>query len=321
MTEFAQPIILNACIPENLQGLRLDQALAKLFPQYSRSCLQTWIHAAQVSVDNQLLRGKDKVKAGQAIAIHAFITTQTHWQPQAMALTIVHEDESLFIVNKPAGLVVHPAVGNPDKTLVNALLNHAPELAQLPRAGIVHRLDKDTSGLLVVARTLTAHNHLVTQLQTHHVQREYAAIIYGQPIGGSTITAPIGRHPTQRTRMAVIASGKPAVTHFRILERFAAHTYIQVSLQTGRTHQIRVHMAHVGYPLVGDPTYGGRLRIPAHCSDDLKLLLHAFKRQALHAKKLSLQHPKTGQLMSWEAALPIDFYTLLSELRGDKIQL
>jgi 23S rRNA pseudouridine1911/1915/1917 synthase len=318
MTTPEQTITLSALIPHDLHGLRLDQALARLFPEYSRSRLQAWNEARQVQVNNQYLRAKDKIAAGQHINIHATILAATDWQPQDMSLSVVYEDASLIIVNKPIGLVVHPAAGNPDGTLVNALLHFDPSLARLPRAGIIHRLDKDTSGLLVVARNLTAHTHLITQMQAHTVKREYIAIVNGAPTSGGTIEEPIGRHPIHRTHMAVVASGKPAVTHYRINERFPAHTCVNVTLQTGRTHQIRVHMAHIGYPLVGDQTYGGRLKIPAQCPDNLKQYLHTFKRQALHAKKLTLAHPETGEQMCWEAALPDDLNTLLGFLREYK---
>lgn len=311
-------ISLQALVPEALGGSRLDHALSALFPDYSRSRLQTWVRDGNVLIDGKLLRAKDKVKPGQLIRIEAYLQSETAWQGQPIDLDIVFEDDSLLVVNKPAGLVVHPAAGNPDRTLVNALLHHAPELIHLPRAGIVHRLDKDTSGLLVIARTLPAHHHLVAQIQSRTVKREYLAIVNGTFTAGGTVEAPLARHPHQRTRMAVVASGKPAITHYRIAERFRAHTALQVFLETGRTHQIRVHMAHIGHPLIGDATYGGRLRLPPKCTTALQTVLPNFKRQALHAHRLTLTHPKSLQVLEWQAVVPEDMQLLLQALREDK---
>ncbi len=313
-----QIISLHSVLPDSLNGLRLDRALSLLFTDYSRARLQTWIQEGKVLVDGKQLRAKDKVKAGQEIHITTSLTAETSWQGQPIALDIIFEDDTLLVVNKPVGLVVHPAAGNPDRTLVNALLHHAPELVHLPRAGIVHRLDKDTSGLLVVARTLSAHHHLVAQLQAHTVRREYLAIVNGVFTAGGTIDAPIRRHAHQRTRMAVLESGKTAITHYRIAERFRGQTALQVFLETGRTHQIRVHMAHIGHPLVGDVTYGSRLRFPPHCTAALQDALRQFKHQALHAQRLSLVHPKTQELLHWEAPLPEDMQQLLECLRQDR---
>jgi 23S rRNA pseudouridine1911/1915/1917 synthase len=240
------------------------------------------------------------------------------WQAQSLPLDIIYEDKAIIIVNKPAGLVVHPAVGNRDGTLVNALLNHAPELENVPRAGIVHRLDKDTTGLLVVARNLSAHHALVRQLQARQVSREYRAITVGIMTGGGTVEAPIDRHPVNRKRMAVAPLGKPAVTHYRVLTRFRAHTYTSCRLETGRTHQIRVHLAHISYPLLGDPTYGKRLHIPKESKEEFTMALRNFKRQALHATRLALTHPLSGQEVSWEAPLPNDMATLLALLEQDR---
>lgn len=312
-------IKLSAILPDELGGLRLDQALAKLFPEHSRSRLQLWIQDKKVHVDGQLLRGKDKVLPAQLIEVNAEAPIiHTVWEAQAITLDILYEDEQLIIVNKPAGLVVHPAAGNPDSTLLNALLHYAPELRDIPRAGIVHRLDKDTSGILVVARTLAAHTYLVAKIQAREVKREYLAVITGTLTAGGTVEAPIGRHHANRTHMAVTESGKIAITHYRVIEKFPAHTYIRVILETGRTHQIRVHMAHIGRPIVGDQTYGGRLKLPAKCSDELKDCLRTFKRQALHAYKLALIHPVTGVEMSWEAPIPEDFQHLLHVLKSQK---
>jgi 23S rRNA pseudouridine1911/1915/1917 synthase len=242
------------------------------------------------------------------------------WQGEDIPLTIVYEDEEIIIVNKPAGMVVHPAAGNYDGTLVNALLHHAPELNEVPRAGIVHRLDKETSGLLAVARTLKSQKHLVEMLQARVMKRQYQAVACGVMTAGGTVNAPIDRHPVDRKRMAVVANGKPAVTHYRVMERFRIHTHIRVDLETGRTHQIRVHMAHIHYPLVGDPVYGSRLRLPSDCSAELADFLRNFKRQALHAARLGLEHPTTGEMMEWEAPLPEDMQQLIRLLHEDAEQ-
>ena len=313
-------ISLQAHIPECLNNLRLDQALAKLFTDYSRACLQNWIRDGKVLVDHQMLRAKDKITTGQYVCIETELQINTTWQAQSLNLNIVYEDESLLIINKPTGLVVHPGSGNPDKTLVNALLHHAPELVHLPRAGIVHRLDKDTSGLLVVARTLKAYTSLTAQIQAHTVKREYFTVVSGHLISGGTISTPMGRHPKQRIRMAVLPAGRLAVTHYRIHERFSAHTALSVFLETGRTHQIRVHMAHIHHPVVGDPVYG-RLKIPPKCIASLQETLHQLKRQALHAFRLTVMHPEKQIAMSWEAPLPEDIQHLLLVLReNDRVK-
>jgi 23S rRNA pseudouridine1911/1915/1917 synthase len=308
---------LAAVVPADAAGQRLDQVLAALFPDFSRTRLQQWLRAGHVSVDGRSLRARDKVWGGEHITVTAMVEVEVPWRGEAMPLEILYEDSALIVINKPPGLVVHPAAGNRVGTLVNALLHHAPELANVPRAGVVHRLDKDTSGLLVVARTLAAHTHLVAQLQARSVKREYFAIVVGVMTAGATIEAPVGRHPTERTRMAVVVGGRDAVTHYRVLERFRGHTYLRVNLETGRTHQIRVHMAHLHYPLVGDPTYGGRLRLPADSSSALQEALRHFKRQALHAGVLGLIHPESGAALHWEAPLPADMQQLLEALRSD----
>lgn len=308
---------LAAQIPEDLDGKRLDQVLARLFPDYSRSRLQHWIHQGLVSVDGQQLRSKDKVNTGQQVIVQVQPEIQDDWQAEDIPLQIVYEDKSLIVINKPAGLVVHPAVGNRSGTLLNALLHHAPELAQVPRAGIVHRLDKDTSGLLVIARNLKAQKSLVEQLLARTVSREYLAVVHGMMTSGGTVEAPMGRHPSQRTRMAVVTQGKPAVSHYRVVERFRVHTLIRVKLDTGRTHQIRVHMAHIEYPLVGDPEYGGRSKIPRGASAELLDMLRQFKRQALHAERLALSHPRSGKEVAWEHAMPDDMQQLVQVLRAD----
>lgn len=307
----------TAEIPDELDGKRLDQALAVLFQDYSRSRLQQWIRDGQVEVDARVLRPRDKVYAGQQVTLRARLVPEGEWQAQAIPLSIVYEDDQLLVINKPAGLVVHPAAGNRSGTMLNALLHHAPNLETLPRAGIVHRLDKETSGLLVVAKDLATHKALVEQLQAREFEREYLAVVVGVMTAGGSVDAPIGRHPVQRTRMAVIDSGKPAVTHYRVQERYRAHTLIRVRLETGRTHQIRVHMAYIHYPLVGDPAYGGRLRLPPACTPELAEALRQFRRQALHAARLGIVHPGTGQQLHWEAPLPADMQHLLSALRND----
>ena len=311
-------IELEAVVPENLGGDRLDQVAAQLFPDYSRSRLQAWIKKGELQVDGQQHRPRDKVSAGALLLINTELEQEVGWLPQDIDLDIIYEDASILVLNKPAGLVVHPGAGHADGTLVNALLARAPELAQLPRGGIVHRLDMETSGIMVVARTLAAHHHLVDQLQTRTVKREYCAVCIGAMTGGGTIDEPMGRHPKQRKKMAVLAiGGKPAITHYRIAQRFGHHTRITVNLETGRTHQIRVHMSHRHYPLIGDPVYGGRPRIPKGASDALIDALRGFRRQALHAQKLGLIHPETGEDMQFECPLPEDMLTLLAVLQSE----
>ncbi len=311
---------LNGQIPEALAGQRVDKALACLFPDFSRARLQQWIREGQVLVDGERPRPRDKVRGGETVVICAELQAETSSQAEAIPLDIVYQDEVLLVINKPAGLVVHPGAGNREGTLLNALLHHAPELAAVPRAGIVHRLDKDTSGLLVVARTLSAQHSLTAQIQARSFQREYRAVVNGVMTAGGSITAPIGRHRVQRTRMAVREDGREALTHYRVLERFRAHTYIRVMLETGRTHQIRVHMAHIRSPLVGDPVYGGRLRLPPACPPQLEAVLRGFRRQALHAASLSIEHPGSGERLAWEVPVPDDMTRLLAALRSDAEQ-
>jgi 23S rRNA pseudouridine1911/1915/1917 synthase len=306
-----------AQIGPELAGKRLDQALASLFSEYSRSRLQAWVREGRVRVNGAALRPRDKVALGDRVELQAWLEDQVDCRPQPLPLDILFEDEHLLVVNKPAGLVVHPAAGNPDGTLQNGLLYHDARLAELPRAGIVHRLDKDTTGLMVVARTQLAHTRLVAALAAREVKREYRALVLGKLNVGGTIDQPIGRHPTQRTRMAVHPGGKPAVTHYRVLEKFRAHTLLRVNLETGRTHQIRVHLAHLRHPIFGDPVYGGRLQIPGGANEGLKAIMRGFRRQALHAKRLGLVHPATGRPMQWEAPLPEDMAELLEALRAD----
>ncbi len=311
-------INLTGTIPAESAQQRLDQALASLFSDYSRSRIQSWIRNGWVQLNGTVCtQPRQKVVGEEAVLITAECLPEDTWEAEAMDLPIVYEDDAVIIVNKPAGWVVHPAAGNLQGTLLNALLHHAPELAVLPRAGIVHRLDKDTSGLLVVARTLAAHHHLVEQLQAREFLREYEAIACGILISGDTIDLPIGRHPHSRTRMAVTEKGKPAVTHYRVAERYRGHTRLRVKLETGRTHQIRVHMAAKRHPLLGDSVYGERLRFPKGASEALCEQLRQFKRQALHAAQLGITHPTTGETLSWQAPLPDDMQQLIEYLLTD----
>ncbi|ABR83571.1 MULTISPECIES: 23S rRNA pseudouridine(1911/1915/1917) synthase RluD [Pseudomonas aeruginosa group] len=305
-------------VPFELGGQRLDQIAAQLFPEHSRSRLAGWIKDGRLTVDGAAARPRDIVHSGAQLVLEAEQEAQGEWVAQDIELDIVHEDEHILVIDKPAGLVVHPAAGHQDGTLLNALLYHVPGIANVPRAGIVHRLDKDTTGLMVVAKTLEAHTKLVAQLQARSVSRIYEAIVIGVITSGGTIDAPIGRHGVQRQKMAVVDAGKVAVSHYRVLERFRAHTHTRVKLETGRTHQIRVHMSHIGYPLVGDPVYGGRFKIPPVASQTLVQTLREFPRQALHARFLELDHPATGVRMKWESPLPEDFLWLLSLLRQDR---
>lgn len=307
-------IVHTKNVPIAMAGLRLDRILANLFPEYSRSKLQTWVKVGKVYVNGQQREGKYLLKGDESIVLNAEVEPVVKCQAENIPLDVVHEDETLLIINKPAGMVVHPAIGNWQGTLQNALLHHQPKLSSVPRAGIVHRLDKATSGLLIIAKTTQAYTHLVKQLQNRDIDREYLAITQGRMIAGGTVNAPLGRHQINRTRKTVRADGKPAITHYRIIQRFAQHTYIRVKLETGRTHQIRVHMAHVRYPLLSDPLYGGRLRTPPHCSKTLAVQLHTFKRQALHATRLKLTHPQSGKPYAWEAPLPSDMQLMLEAL-------
>lgn len=304
-------------VPPEMAQQRLDQVIASLCPQYSRSQLQKWIKSGQVLVDNKPLKPKERLTGGERIIIQATLEVQTTAEAEAMDLEIIHEDDSILVLNKPANLVVHPAAGNWSGTLVNGLLHYLPSLEMLPRAGIVHRLDKDTTGLMVVAKTLEAHHALVDLLQERDVSREYLALVQRPVIAGGTIEANIGRHPIDRLRMAVTEGGKEAITHYRVEERFRHHTLLRVSLETGRTHQIRVHLTANQMPIVGDQLYGGRPRVPAGISDDLREALRAFPRQALHATRLGLVHPDTGEDMAWEVPLPADMADLLVLLRAE----
>jgi 23S rRNA pseudouridine1911/1915/1917 synthase len=310
-------IQLSARATPEHAGQRLDQVAAELFDSYSRSRLQTWIKSGALTVNGRPGKPKDKLIGSEELVINAELEAEVSDTAQPVALPIVYEDEHLIVINKPAGLVVHPAAGHHDGTLLNGLLHLDERQASLPRAGIVHRLDRDTTGLMVVARTLEAHASLVEQLQDKSLYREYEAVAVGVMTGGGTVNARIGRHPQDRKRQAVVESGKNAVTHYRLIQRFRGHTHIRVQLETGRTHQIRVHMAHVRYPLVGDPVYGGRIRLPAGASPALREALQGFRRQALHARKLGLIHPESGEYMEFEAPLAEDLSALLDVLRAD----
>jgi len=304
-------------ISDELAGQRLDQALAQMFPEYSRSRLKAWLLSGAVLVDGELWRPRDRVAGGETVELQVVPEVAVRAGPEAIPLDVVFEDDTLLVVNKPAGLVVHPGAGNATGTLMNGLLNHAPSLELLPRAGIIHRLDKDTSGLLLVAKTLPSHTTLVRQLADREISRQYLAVCNGVLTGGATIDAPIARHPVDRMRMAVRENGKPAVTHYTVIERFRAHTFIKVVLETGRTHQIRVHFAYRRHALVGDPVYGGRLALPAGASEALIKALREFRRQALHAKQLEFAHPASGETLCLEAPPPADFELLLQTLRED----
>lgn len=304
-------------IPQAYAQQRLDKVLAQLLPDYSRSRLQAWLKSGYIRVDGTVPKSREMVQGGEQVVAHLVAEQSTRVVAQPITLDLLYEDDALLVINKPAGLVVHPGAGNPDGTLQNALLHHDPALAGVPRAGIVHRLDKDTSGLLVVARTLTAHKHLVDALAAREIKREYEAIVCGVLTAGGRVDAPIGRHPVDRKRMDIREGAREAVTHYRVIQRYRAHTHIHLQLETGRTHQIRVHMQHLRYPIVGDSVYGGRLAVPAKADDAFREGLRGFKRQALHARRLALIHPDTGQPMQWESPLAEDMQQLLTVLARD----
>jgi len=311
-------------VAEHYSGQRLDHIAAELFDTFSRSRLQAWIKEGRLTVDGMTRKPKDKLLGGEQLSLQAQIKAEERWLPQAMILDVVYCDEHIIVINKPMGLVVHPGAGVPDRTLLNGLLYQFPELAKIPRAGIVHRLDKDTSGLMVVARSLLAHGSLIEQLQDRSLGREYEAIVMGEMTGGGKVDKPIGRHPSNRIKMAVLetnsdkkSSAKEAITHYRLKTRFKRYTHIACQLETGRTHQIRVHMAHIKHPLIGDPVYLGRQRWLAGTAKELKEALVNFPRQALHAKKLTLVHPSSSEVLSWESQLPEDMQQLLAALKAD----
>ena len=307
----------TAIVPASAAGRRFDAALAELFPEFSRSRLTEWIKSGNALLDGQVVRPRDPVRGGETASLDVVLDTQTHAEPEDIPLDILYEDEHVFVLDKPAGLVVHPGAGNPTGTLVNALLFRDPALALIPRAGIVHRLDKDTSGVMVVARTLPAHTGLVEQLSARGVHRQYLAVVVGSMVSGGTATGAIDRHPRDRIRMAVREEGRDAVTHYRLRERFRAHTALECRLETGRTHQIRVHMAHLKYPIIGDPLYGGPLKLPKHATEGLIAALRGFRRQALHAEILEFTHPVSGEPVRVSAPVPADMVNLLKALRAD----
>ncbi|WP_118789861.1 23S rRNA pseudouridine(1911/1915/1917) synthase RluD [Haemophilus haemolyticus] len=314
-------ITLSAEVQPEQIGQRLDQTLAELFPEYSRSRLKTWIEADLVKLNDRITNiPREKVLGGEKIKITVEVEDETRFEPENIPLNIVYEDDDIIVINKPKDLVVHPGAGNPNGTVLNALLYHYPPIAEVPRAGIVHRLDKDTTGLMVVAKTIPAQTKLVRDLQKRKITREYEAVASGIMTKGGTVDQPMARHATKRTLMAVHPMGKPAVTHYRIMENYRNYTRLRLRLETGRTHQIRVHMAHIAHPLLGDQTYGGRPRPPKNANEDFMEVLRNFKRQALHAVMLRLAHPITGEIMEWYAPLPDDFVELLNVLKADYLE-
>jgi 23S rRNA pseudouridine1911/1915/1917 synthase len=304
-------------ISEELVGSRLDQALASLLPEYSRTQIQDWIKNGEILLDGKPAKTRTQVFGGEKVTIEAEMKAQPTWKAQPIALNIIYEDDAILVINKPIGMVVHPAAGNYEGTLLNALLHHAPELQNLPRAGIIHRLDKDTSGLLVIAKTQPALMNLTKQLKQRKISRIYQAVVCGVMTSGGTVDEPIGRHPVNRKRMSISDTGKPAVTHYRVMDRYRAHTRIKVQLETGRTHQIRVHMAHIYFPILGDQTYGGRLQLPKGATPELVIMLRKFKRQALHAFELAFIHPVSQEEVSFQAPLPKDMEELVDVLKED----
>ena len=311
--------LIEATVPEHLAGKRFDQALAEMFPEFSRSRLTEWIKSGDALLNGEQLKPKMSVNGGETVSLLVKLQLETDAGAEDIPLDIIHQDADVLVVNKPAGLVVHPGAGNANGTMVNGLLHFDADLALLPRAGIVHRLDKDTSGLMVVARSLRAHASLIEQLSSRAVHRQYVAVVQGPMVAGGTVDAPIDRHPRDRVRMAVVkeGGGREAITHYRVREKFRSHTVVECRLETGRTHQIRVHMAHVKHPLIGDPLYGGAFKLPKAATEFLVSTLRGFKRQALHAEKLSFIHPVSGEQLSFEAPMPEDMVVLIKALRED----
>lgn len=305
-------------VPRENHGQRIDAVVAQLLPQYSRSIISTWIKAGHLTHNSKVCKPKDKALEGDRIVLDVdFQTIDTQFntcEPEDIPLNLVYEDEALLVINKPVGLVVHPGAGNREHTLVNALLHHCPDLQHLPRAGIIHRLDKDTTGLLIVAKTLTAHTALIRQMQAREIDRHYLALVHGHLISSGTIETEFGRHPRNRLKMAVVAQGKEAITHYSINKHYGMFTLLNIHLMTGRTHQIRVHMEHINHPIVGDPLYSGRMRFPAGASEELREVLNQFNRQALHARHLAFLHPETEEELTFNAAIPDDFAFLINTL-------
>ena len=308
--------VIKIILPKRFNGQRIDSAMTEMLPNLSRSKITSSIKAGDALLNGHKFKPKDKVSGGEIINIIIKLNINNQWAAENIPLDIIYEDDDILIINKPFGLVTHPGAGNWEGTLANALLYYNADLSRLDRAGIVHRLDKNTSGLMVVAKNPKSQKYLVEQFQTHSVEREYTAIVYGNMISGGTVDDPIGRDSKDRIKQAVRVNGKDAVTHYRVINRYANHTHVKASLETGRTHQIRVHLSHIGYPLVGDPLYGGRLRFPKKAREEIKETLKAFQRQALHSKKLTLKHPTTGDIMSWEIELANDMAMLIDVLNG-----
>ena len=305
---------LKVIIPERMNGERLDVAIAEMLPDYSRSKITAKIKSGEALIDSKTFKPKDKASGKETVFLVFNHKNSTHWEAEDISLDIVFEDEDIIVINKPFGLVTHPGAGNWSGTLANALLYHDKNLLKLDRAGIVHRLDKNTSGLMVISKNAKSQKHLVNQLQVHSVEREYSAIVYGHMISGGTVNEPIGRDSRDRIKQAISNGGKEAITHYRVIDRYKSHTHVKAILETGRTHQIRVHLSHIGHPLVGDPVYGGRVRYPKKAAQDLKNALMQFERQALHSKKLTLTHPSSGETMTWKIDLPDDMKSLLNTL-------
>ena len=305
---------ITILIPDRMIGSRIDIALSEMLPNFSRSKISALIKSKHILLNEKSFKPKDKILGNEIVTFEQNQDVITKWIPEKIPLDVIFEDNQIIVINKPFGLVTHPGAGNWSGTLANALLYYDPELSKLDRAGIVHRLDKNTSGLMVIAKNPVSQKHLVAQLQSHSIQREYSAIVYGNMISGGTVNEPMGRDPKDRIKQAVRSNGKDAVTHYRVINRFAHHTHVKAILETGRTHQIRVHLSHIGYPLIGDSIYGGRLRFPKKASEELKDALKSFSRQALHSKKLSLIHPETGNSMTWKIELPDDMKVLLDTL-------
>ena len=307
--------IIKVIIPDRLSGQRIDSVLAEMLPSVSRSKISSSIKAGDVLLNSHKLKPKDKVSGSETICLNIMNNQTNKWDAEDIPIDLVYEDDDIIVINKPAGLVTHPGSGNWNGTLANALLHHYPNLSNLDRAGIVHRLDKNTSGLMVVAKNIKSQKYLVEQLQSHSVVREYSAIVYGHMISGGTVDHPIGRDPRDRVKQSVLRNGKESITHYRVMDRFLNHTHVKAILETGRTHQIRVHLAYVGHPLIGDPLYGGRVRFPKNARQELKYALRSFDRHALHSKKLTLLHPETGISMSWKVEPPNDMKELINCLK------